>query len=726
MKASQKKDYFADEKQKQIKRKLYAISYDLSSKLLLIGAFIDVALCSLDYFVTPENFSKFLVYRIITAVLTIVIYSCLRIIKEGRFVNVFVILSSIITAIMIEIMILSFGGHASPYYAGMIILLVFMLGFLPISVEVAIINNLLVYMIYLVPLLMFDTISNTKMFINNNVFLIATLLGSVGWRYFNQKLLIDKLSLEYDLSQEKEQLEQYSNKLEELVAQRTKELAVSEQKYRGLFDNASDGVAVYDSNGIIVNVNRKFCEVHGFPVESLIGTNIKVLDTGKDDEEKQARIKRLLDGDSVIYEARHYRRDGETVLLEISAKGLHIDGVVFIQAFHRDISEKKRLQEQLFQSQKMESIGMLAGGLAHDFNNILSAIVGHIELLTDNERLDADARRHLNVIESSARRAGQMIAKLLKFARKGAFDFQPVDLNSVVRDTTELMNKTLSHRNVEARLELDSTIPHIIGDANQMEQVVMNLMVNAADAMPEGGTVKVTTAAKTFGREAAHIHPLLAPGSYVILSVIDSGTGISAAIKNKIFDPFFTTKEQGKGTGLGLAMVYGIVKDHKGAVTVASQVGKWTTFQVYIASAPVWQRVQPALPESPQPAAGKVLIVEDESDTLKFVSETVQSFGYSVISEGDAVHALQIFKERSDEIALVISDVFMPMIDGRDLIKNFKAIKPSVKVIAMSGYQIEDFVRQDIPLDDFLRKPFDGIDLIRKVNKLVQPKSLLS
>ena len=716
----------ADEKKKEIKRKLYAISYDLSGKLLLIGAFIDVALCSLDYFVTPENFSKFFVYRTFTALLTIIIYAFLRLTQEGRFVNVFVLLSSVITAIMIEIMILSFGGHSSPYYAGMILLLVFMLGFLPISVEMALLNNLLVYIIYLVPILMLDTISNTKMFINNNVFLLATLSGSVGWRYFNQKLLIEKLSLEYDLSKEKEQLEQYSTGLEDLVEQRTKELAVSEQKFRGLFDNASDGVAVFDSNGIIVNVNRKFCEMHGFPMESLIGTNIRVLDADKSEMEKQGRIRRLLDGESVIYEAKHYRKDGETILLEISAKGLHIDGTVYIQAFHRDISDKKRLQEQLFQSQKMESIGMLAGGLAHDFNNILSAIVGHIELLTDNDRLDADARRHLNVIESSARRAGQMIAKLLKFARKGSLDFQPIDLNSVVRDTAELMSKSLSHRNIEARLELDDTIPHLVGDANQMEQVIMNLMVNAADAMPEGGTVKVKTAAKTFGREASQIHPLLTMGPYVILSVTDSGIGIAAGIQNKIFDPFFTTKEQGKGTGLGLAMVYGIVKDHKGAVTVASQVGKWTTFQVYIPSVPGWQPVQPALPDSPQPATGTVLIVEDESDTLKFVSDTVQSFGYSVISEGDAVRALQIFKERSDEIALVISDIFMPAIDGRDLIKNFKAIKPSVKVIVMSGYQIEDFVRQDIPLDDFLRKPFDGIDLIRKVNKLVRPKSLLS
>jgi len=693
----------------------------------IVGAVVILLLSPLDYVVTPENFYKFLIYRVVTAALFLIIFSLTKIHGSQSYQVSLFIAAALIVSAMIELMILSHGGHQSGYFVGFIIVFMLSLGFMPLfSTAMAGVLAVTIYLIYFIPLLLFDQISNLPVFINNNIFLLATASTAVAWRHYNDEIFTRKLSLEYDLSQEKEQLAQYSTKLEDLVAQRTKELAVSEQKYRGLFDNASDGVAVYDSNGIIVNVNRKFCEVHGFPVEALIGTNIKVLDAGKNDAEKQARIRRLLDGESVIYEARHYRKDGETVLLEISAKGLHIDGVVFIQAFHRDISDKKRLEEQLFQSQKMESIGMLAGGLAHDFNNILSAIVGHIELLTDNDRLDADARRHLNVIESSARRAGQMISKLLKFARKGAFDFQPVDLNSVVRDTTELMNKTLSHRNVEARLDLDSTIPHIVGDANQMEQVVMNLVVNAADAMPEGGTVKMTTAAKTFRREAAQIHPLLAPGSYVILSVTDSGTGISAAIKNKIFDPFFTTKEQGKGTGLGLAMVYGIVKDHKGAVTVASQVGKWTTFQVYIPSAPGWQPVQPAIPESPQPVAGKVLIVEDESDTLKFVSETVQSFGYSVISEGDAVRALQIFKERSDEIALVISDIFMPAIDGRDLIKNFKAIKPSVKVIAMSGYQIEDFVRQDIPLDDFLRKPFDGIDLIRKVNRMVRPKSLLS
>ena len=715
------------EKEQYIKAEIAKLLQYWGGIASIVGAAVILLLSPLDYVVTPENFYKFLIYRMVTAALFFIIFSLTKIRGSNTYQISLFIIAAIIVSVMIELMILRHGGHQSGYFVGFIIVFMLSLGFMPLfSTTMAGVLALTIYLIYVVPLLLFDQISNLPVFVNNNVFLLASAATAVAWRHYNDDIFARKLSLEFELSREKQQLKIYSTQLEDLVTQRTKELAVSEQKYRGLFDNASDGVAVYDSNGIIVNVNQKFCEMHGFPMESLIGTNIKVLDAGKNDAEKQVRIGRLLDGESVIYEAKHYRKNGETVLLEISARGLHIDGAVFIQAFHRDISDKKRLQEQHFQSQKMESIGMLAGGLAHDFNNILSAIVGHIELLTDSDRLDADARRHLNVIESSARRASQMIAKLLKFARKGALDFQPVDLNSVVRDTAELMSKTLSHRNVEARLELDPAIPHLIGDANQMEQVIMNLMVNAADAMPEGGTVKVVTSAKAFGREAAHIHPLLAPGSYVILSVTDSGTGISAAIQHKIFDPFFTTKEQGKGTGLGLAMVYGIVKDHKGAVTVASQVGKWTMFQVYIPSAPGWQPAQPAFPESPQPATGTVLIVEDEIETLKFVSETVQSFGYAVISEGDAVRALQVFKERSDEIALVISDIFMPSIDGRDLIKNFKAIKPSVKVIAMSGYQIEDFVRQDIPLDDFLRKPFDGIDLIRKVNKLVRPKSLLS
>jgi two-component system, cell cycle sensor histidine kinase and response regulator CckA len=717
------------DKDRYIRQGLFDLTNSSISALLPFGAFFLTLLSILDYFVTPEHFSIFLTYRLIASSLVMGLYFIFRFKRnKGQYFQLItIILTTLIPISMVELMILAFGGHQSIYYVGLIVVLIFILGFLPLSTKMTVLVNCLAYGVYIVPILLFDDITNVRTFVNNNMFFLTAIMGSLGWRYYNQNLIIKNLSLEYDLSQDKEQLQQYSTKLVDLVAQRTKELAISEQKYRGLFDYASDGVAVYDRNGIIVNVNRKFFELHGFPVETLIGTSIKLLDAGKDDAEKEERITRILAGESIIYETRHYRKDGTTILFEISAKALDIEGEIYIQAFHRDISDKKRLQEQLFQSQKMESIGMLAGGLAHDFNNVIHAILGHIELLSLNDTLDADARRNLSIIESSSRRASQMISKLLKFARKGAVDVQPVELNSVVRDTTELISKTLSHRSVKVNLELLEGVPYLMGDSIQMEQVVMNLMVNAADSMPDGGTVTVATTAKDFGREAEYIHPLLAPGSYVILRVTDSGSGIPEDIRDKIFDPFFTTKAKEKGTGLGLAMVYGIVKDHKGAVTVESQVGKGTTFEVYIPAYPLNKPVQSSLPDKAGREIGSVLIVDDQGNTLKFVSEALQSFGYEVISEDNALHALQIFKEKADRITLVITDIFMPTMDGRDLVKHFKSIKPAVKVIAMSGYQMESFVRQDIPIDDFIQKPFDSIDLIKKVNKLLQShKSLLS
>jgi len=693
----------------------------------IIGSVVFLLLGVMDYYVTPENFNTFMIYRTCVTFVLMLIYFCSKLNKGTLYYSTLFIVGVAVSAVTIELMILDFGGHKSYYNAGMYVLIIAVLGFVPLSLSMSIGSSLLIYLIYVVPLLIIDKITEPTYFIVSNAFMVSILAIAIGGRIFNQKKIISEITLQYELDKEKERLKQYTSQLEELVQQRTKDLAISEQKYRGLFDYASDGVAVYDSGGIIVNVNRKFCDLHGFPVESLIGTNIKLLDASKDDAEKEVRIRRILNGESQIYETKHYRKDGATILFEVSAKALDIGGDVYIQAFHRDIADKKRLQEQLFQSQKMESIGMLAGGLAHDFNNVISAIVGHVELLHEHGNLDADARRKLSIIESSSRRASQMISKLLKFARKGTFEIQPVELNAVIRDTAELMGKTLSHRNVEVHLELDSTLPFIMGDANQMEQVVMNLMVNAADAMPEGGRVMVKTAAKDLGRETLLIHPLLTPGTYVILTVMDSGSGISDDIREKIFDPFFTTKEQGKGTGLGLAMVYGIVKEHKGVVTVASQVGKGTTFEVYVPASLICLIPPSGRFEAPAPERGSVLVIDDQSDVLAFVSETIQSVGYKVISVDNAVFALQLFKEKADEIALVITDIFMPVIDGRDLIRNFKSIKPSVKIIAMSGYQIEIFARQDLPLDDFLRKPFDGIELVKKVNKIVRPyKSLLA
>jgi two-component system, cell cycle sensor histidine kinase and response regulator CckA len=713
------------DKNRSLEGEKFKVTQFMGSLVLGAGALVIMSLSILDYFVAPEHFSKFLIYRSVTSFFEILLLILLILNKQkkSRYIQAGIFtLGTLAVSIMVELMILHFGGHQSTYYAGMIIVFMFTIGFLPLfSFKISLFLAVSAFAIYLFPILVLDNITNAGTFINNTAFLIATASIGLLWRYYNDRILTEKLSLEYDLSQEKERLQQYSTHLEDIVAQRTKELAISEQKYRGLFDNASDGVAVYDSSGIIINVNRKFCEQHGFPADTLIGSNLRVFDATKDDREEEERIKRIADGESLIYETRHVRRDGETILFEISAKALNIDGQIYIQAFHRDISDKKRLQEQLFQSQKMDSIGMLAGGLAHDFNNVICAIIGHIELLGEHENLDADARNRLAIIESSSRRASKMISKLLRFARKGAIDIQPVELNAVVRDTYELISKTLSGKQAEVSLELNETIPEIMGDANQIEQVIMNLMVNAGDAMPSGGRITVKTDASEIGREATQIHPLLAPGPYVILTVSDTGTGISDDIRNKIFDPFFTTKEHGKGTGLGLAMVYGIVKDHKGVITVETQSGKGTTFNVYLPASHVGLPSRSLICDFGEMAKGTVLVIDDHKEMLSFVSETVESLGYIVKSANNAIFALQLFKESAAEIGLVITDIFMPLIDGRDVVKNIKSIKPSTKVIAMSGYQIEEFVQQDSPVDIFLRKPFGKIELIAAIYKLMQP-----
>ncbi|HXX53606.1 MAG TPA: PAS domain S-box protein, partial [Thermodesulfovibrionales bacterium] len=502
------------------------------------------------------------------------------------------------------------------------------------------------------------------------------------------------------------------------VKKAEKERRISEQRYRALFDNANDGIAVVDSNGIIINANQKFGELHGFESRALIGTNLRLLETETYKDKGMTWMDRVLQGETLVFETEHYRKDGTRILLEISSKAIDIGGQLHIQSFHRDITEKKRLQEQLFQSQKMESIGVLAGGIAHDFNNILSAILGHAELLHESSNLDEIGKRRARIIETSARRAGAMISKLLSFAREGSFEIVPISLNTIARDTVELLERTMVKRNIAVKVSYDEGIPPVSGDSNHIEQVIMNLMVNAADAMPEGGTITVTTSFRDLQKGAMHIHPLLSPGKYVSLKVSDTGVGIPEAIRSNIFDPFFTTKKHGKGTGLGLAMVYGIVKEHRGAINLESQVGKGTTFEIYL---PVSTRELPRIAK-PQPAMnrrGTILVVDDDGDVLAFMKDTLESQGYHVIATDNAIYAQETFQKIAEEISFVITDIVMPLISGWELTKQFKIVKPAVKIIAVSGRDIWNIARGDRGVDAYITKPFTGLYLLTVVRKVI-------
>ncbi|MBI5198969.1 MAG: PAS domain S-box protein, partial [Nitrospirae bacterium] len=587
------------------------------------------------------------------------------------------------------------------------------------SVMMTMVVGCVIYAIYFIPILALDNITNIRIFVNNNIFLLSSFIGGLAWRYVNQNLLIKKLSLEYDLAKDKEQLKVYSHQLEDLVAERTKDLSISEQRFRGLFDNANDGVVVLDKDGIIINVNKRFCELHGFEKDALIGTPVRLIEVESQDGKKEERMDRILNGESFVFETEHYRRDGTKILLEVSSKAIDIAGELYIQSFHRDISDKKRLQEQLFQSQKMESIGVLAGGIAHDFNNILTAILGHAELLHEYSDLDVSSRQKVKTIENSARKAGQMVSKLLSFARKGSLEILPISLNNVINDTIELVGKMMANRKISVKMELDEKISAIYGDSNQIEQVVMNLILNSADAMHDGGTITVSTSSVDLQSKASHVHPLLNPGKYAVLSVFDTGTGITDEVKNRMFEPFFTTKEPGKGTGLGLAMVYGIVKEHKGVINVESQIGKGTTFEIYLpASDSVVHKVEKA-PDYSMAGQEKILVIDDESDVLNFVKEVLDAQGYSVIVTDNPIYALDIFKQIHDSIDLVITDIIMPLVNGRELIKHFKMIKPEVKVIGISGYDAGKIGKKDRDIDAFIRKPFESIYLLSTIRRVL-------
>ena len=327
-------------KQEFIEREILKLSQLWGSLALSYGAGVLILLGILDCFVAPDKFLQFLIYRLVSAFLFITLFFLNKQKASKYYQTGIFILGTAISSIMVELMILSFGGHQSIYYVGMIIILMYCLGFLPLfSMKITIFLGSMTYGIYLLPILILDDITNMRVFINNNIFLLAAVITGIAWRYYNNKLLIRNLSLEYDLSKDKEQLETYSTQLEELVQERTKDLSISEQRFRALFDNANDGVVVLDKDGVIINMNNKFCELHGFDKEALIGTHFKFLEVEDHKEEKEERLKRILEGEPLVFETEHYKRDGSKILLEVSSKGINIGGdlcSVIPQRYHRE------------------------------------------------------------------------------------------------------------------------------------------------------------------------------------------------------------------------------------------------------------------------------------------------------------------------------------------------------------------------------------------------------
>ncbi len=515
-------------------------------------------------------------------------------------------------------------------------------------------------------------------------------------------------------------------------------LRESEERFRSAFEHSEIGMALQGVDGRYLRVNRALCQMVGYTEPELLDMTWQSLTHPEDLDTEENR--RLLSGGSRAYqiEKRYLHKHGHPVwaLASVSLVRARDGAPLYFIAQVQDISERKRAEEvrqeleaQLRQSQKMEAVGRLAGGVAHDFNNLLTVIRGRSDLLLLQLQPDAPLRRHVELLRQTADRAATLTQQLLAFSRKQMLQPKILDLNLVVA-TIKKMLRRLIGEHIDVVLHLEPALGRVRADPGQLEQVILNLAVNARDAMPQGGYLTISTANVDLDETFVRQNPGAQPGSFVRLSVSDTGVGMDSGTQAHLFEPFFTTKGVGRGTGLGLATVYGIVKQSGGYIAVESTPGRGTTFTIYLP--------QVEGPEAPLDAdAGApaslvaqgwetVLLVEDEAQVRDLGREILEMHGYTVLEAPHGAQALQLSQQHVGPIHLMVTDVVMPHMSGRDLAERLMPLRPKMRVLYVSGYTDDAIVHQGMlqPGTPFLQKPFTPEALAQRVRELLdQPQS---
>ena len=494
-------------------------------------------------------------------------------------------------------------------------------------------------------------------------------------------------------------------------------------------EQAAEAIVITDTSGQILYVNPAFEKTSGYPRTEAVGRNPRMLKSGKHDS---AFYHQMWDsvGQGKVWSGRIINKKKNGALYEeemtISPIRDSAGKIINYVAVKRDVTQEVALEEQLRQVQKMESIGQLAGGVAHDFNNILIVIQGNASLLLDAKNLsEADVDLAKQIINAAERAAG-LTRQLLVFGRKQVMQPAHLNLNQVVGNMTKMLQRILGE-DIALRSDYTPILPLVFADAGMVEQVLLNLAVNARDAMPAGGRLIIATASKTIGQEYAQQNPAAAPGQCVCLSVSDTGCGIPPEHLSHIFEPFFTTKEIGKGTGLGLATVYGIVKQHRGWIEIDSQVGKGTTFRIYLPAArdvTAKQKTTAVTAELPR-GDEVILIVEDEQAVRLLVGNLLQRCGYTVLLAVSGIEALNLWEQHKDEIQLLLTDMVLPDgMMGRELAEKLKGEKPKLKVVYTSGYSASVVGKGPSLVEgvNFLQKPYHPQKLAQTVRDCLDQK----
>ncbi len=521
------------------------------------------------------------------------------------------------------------------------------------------------------------------------------------------------------------ELEAARRKLEEYARVQAGRATLSEGKYRSLMEQAHDAIAIADRNGVIVEVNREAEILFKVPRSAIVGR--LYLELVPSEEEGRARelFAELLGRGLVKVDAFPLKQgDGGRVLADLSASVVQLAGDPVLMIIARDITERRLLEQQFLEAQKMEAVGQLAGGIAHDFNNLLTVIDGYASFLLEDQEGGEAWRDGVVQIQKAVDRAAALTRQLLAFGRRQVLAPRNLDLNTVLNDMSGLIRLLLGE-GVRLVPVPAAGLPAVHADSGQLEQVIMNLVTNARDAMPKGGRLTLATGVVELGEEEARAAGGLSPGRFVSLTVSDTGIGMAPDVKARIFEPFFTTKEKGRGTGLGLSTAYGIIRQSGGRLSVESEPGRGAAFKILLPAVTGRPAEQTGRPERTPPPQGKetILLVEDESAIRDLVSRTLGRQGYRVVATEDAETAVKAAREGM--VHLVITDVVMPGMSGPELVSQLSGFVAGLKGLYMSGYAQAGIVQHGTMESGFafIQKPFTPDALARKVREVLDSPS---
>lgn len=830
------------ERSAYINRNLNRLFRTWAGRASLLGSVMFMVLSFMDYVAAREHFYTFLIYRIIVSCILIGFHFIIRRERTKSVMYALTYAAIAASAVTIELMILKLGGYRSPYYPGMILLAVCAVAFIPAPTYFHLGSLLLIYAIYMVPILATEKIADFQAFFTANGYLVTCFSASYLTSYFISKLLVKDFGLQFDLDMEKKRREkqlsenlpgivfrqfikgdkemQFFNDMlepvtgythgelckgqichidplilpedkERVVSEvrkavserrpyeveyrlkhkdgavrrclergrpvsdgkgevsyidgiiiditervRTEEaLRQSEEKYRALMDFAGDAIFLTDTKGVLIEANKRAENLSGFTKDELLGVHFSMLYP----EEDQGRVNAafgevVMSGGGALSDITLLGKDGSKVPVEISGCTIHMAEEVIVHATVRDVSkrkeaaeEKRKLEQMYFQAQKLEALGNLAGGIAHDFNNILAIIYNNLELA--GMRTPRGALSHIERSLDAVGRGKHMVSNLLNFSKGSVVEPEVVDLGGITEETVNFMKKSVEENSrINVRVDIMPGLWNVYGNPSQLQQVVMNLYQNAKEAINaglDGGGGKAlaqigfnldnVAVPAAFARD----NPEGKEGEFVRLKVIDSGCGMDEAVLSRVFEPFYSTKGN-ENRGIGLSAVYGIVRQMGGWIDVESELGRGTTFSVYLPrhEADQSQRVS-GQPGSVAGGTETLLVVDDERQLADSTREMLDHLGYRVLVAYSGEEALEMVRESAETIDLIVTDMIMPGMSGLDLLSKVKAISPDTRVIITSGHLDKDHAGEGHAGAFYLSKPFTLEALAAKVRETV-------